>query len=163
MDSLDERILLVWLVATLAVASAIGVSFGVADALFVGVGVWVGPAAFVAATFFGSLYAALCFRAFRFECSRDAIYLERGVLSRVRTVVPLVYVHRVDVRRSPLERLVGLERLVIYTVGNRRACVTISGLSPDRATTIQDWLRECSFHGVPNESDPSRSLLASDR
>lgn len=158
METPDERILVIWLVATLAVASAIGVGVGVADALFVGVGAWVGPTAFVLATFLGSLYAALRFRTFRFECSQDTLYLERGVFVQVRSVVPVTYVRRVDVRRRPFERLVGLDRLVVYTVGSRRSTVTIPGLQTDRARTLQDQLRSGSPAGIPTAGDDTPML-----
>lgn len=141
MESPDERILLVWLVATLAVASAVGLAVGVADRLYVGVGVWLGPAAFVAAAFGGSLYAAARFRAYRFEWGHDVLYLERGVVTQVRTVVPLAYVRRVDVRDGPFERLVGVQRLVVYADGPRNATVTVPGLSAERARRLQDRLR----------------------
>ena len=141
MDTLDERILPLWLAATLVVATAIGLAVGVADALFVGVGAWLGPAAFVATMFLGSLYVVARYRTFRFEFDRDTIYIERGVFTRVRTGIPVTYVRRVDVRRGLFGRLVGLQRLVVYTVGSGRATVAVPGLSSDRATALQDRLQ----------------------
>lgn len=159
MDALDERILLVWLLATLTVASTVGLAVGVADFLFVGVGAWVGPGAFIATTFLGSLYTGVRYRTFGFECSSDALYVEQGVFERVRTVVPLAYVRRVDVRRGPLERLVGLQRLVVYPAGSQAGTVTIPGLSADRATTLQDRLQERSFDGIPAGTNSESAIV----
>lgn len=141
MDTLDERILVIWLFVTLSVAVAVGLVVGVVDRLFVGVGAWLGPATFVSTTFVGSVHATACYRTYRFEFDSDTLYLERGVVTRVRTVVPVSTVYRVDVRRSPFERLVGLQRLVVYPDGPRSAAVAIPGLSDDRARGLQDRLR----------------------
>lgn len=141
MGTLDERILLVWLGATVCVTSIFGLAVGVADHLFVGIGIWLGPAVFVVTTFLGVCYDVLRYRAFRFECRPDALYLERGGFTHVRTVVPVADIRRVDVRCGPLERLVGLKQLVVYPVGGPSATVAIPGLSADHAYSLQDRLQ----------------------
>ena len=141
MDTLDERILLIWLAATLVVASTLGLVVGIVDQLFVGTGVWVGPTAFVAATLTGSVYVSVRYRTFRFECGPDVLYIERGVFTRVQTVVQVASVLRIDVCRGPIEGVVGLQRLVVHSAGTPSATVAIPGLSADRAQTLQDRLQ----------------------
>lgn len=145
MESIDEQILLIWLAAALVVASALGLAVGVVDQLFVGIGIWLGPAVFIAATFLGSVYVGARYRTFKFECSPHALYLERGVFTRVQTVVQVASIRRVDVRRGPIERLVGLQRLVVHSAGTPSATVAIPGLSAERARTLQDRLQARSM------------------
>lgn len=87
------------------------------------------------------VHAHLRYRLWRFEVQSDALFLHRGVLTRVRTVVPYVRVQHVDTQRNPLERAIGLSRVVVYTAGSRGADVTIPGLVPERAESLQEQLR----------------------
>ena len=87
------------------------------------------------------LHAHLRYRIWRFELQNDALFLHRGVLTRVRTVVPYVRVQHVDTQRNPIERVIGLSRVVVYTAGSRGADVSIPGLRPDRADELQERLR----------------------
>ena len=89
----------------------------------------------------GTVYAVLRYRAWRFELQDDALYLERGVITEIRTVLPYVRVQHVDTQRNPLERVLGLSRVVVYTAGSRGADVSIPGLTADRATTLREDLR----------------------
>lgn len=89
----------------------------------------------------GNAYAVLRFRAWRFELQDDALYLERGVLTEVRTVLPYVRVQHVDTQRNPMERVLGLARVVVYTAGSRGADVTVPGLTAERATELREDLR----------------------
>lgn len=87
------------------------------------------------------VHAHLRYRLWRYEVQSDALFLHRGVLTRIRTVVPYVRVQHVDTQRNPLERAIGLSRVVVYTAGSRGADVTIPGLTPERAESLQDQLR----------------------
>lgn len=89
----------------------------------------------------GAVYALLRYRAWRFELQNDAIYLERGVITEIRTVLPYVRVQHVDTQRNPIERILGLSRVVVYTAGSRGADVAIPGLTADRATALREDLR----------------------
>ncbi|PSQ38234.1 hypothetical protein BRD13_07365 [Halobacteriales archaeon SW_5_70_135] len=100
----------------------------------------------------GLVLAVLRYRRWRFELQADALYLERGVLTRVRTVVPFVRVQHVDTQRSPVERLLGLSSVVVYTAGSRSADVTVPGLTPDRADELQARLRELAVETDPGDA-----------
>ncbi|UTF53082.1 PH domain-containing protein [Natronosalvus rutilus] len=82
---------------------------------------------------------------FGFTLRDQSLYIERGVFTRIKTVVPYVRVQHVDSRRSPLERALGLGTLVVYTAGSRNADVAIPGLTPDRAEALQERLRELTI------------------
>jgi membrane protein YdbS with pleckstrin-like domain len=81
----------------------------------------------------------------RYEVREDSLYLERGVLTRVRTVVPFVRVQHVDTSRSPTERVVGLASTVVYTAGSRGADVSVPGLAPDDADDLRERLKRLAI------------------
>ena len=142
MERLNGKIQLIWgLIALVVGAILAGVVAGVmlffdrgdpalAFGVFVGVSVLL------------LVHAHLRYRIWRFDVQSDALFLHRGVVTRVRTVVPYVRVQHVDTQRNPLERAFGLSRVVVYTAGSRGADVTVPGLLPDRAESLQSQLRE---------------------
>jgi len=104
-----------------------------------------GVGAFLVAALYGVLKAVLLYRSWEYVVRADSLYLRRGVFTHVRTVVPYVRVQHIDTTRSPLERLLGLSTLVVYTAGSRGADVTIPGLTPERASTLQTRLERLAI------------------
>jgi len=92
-----------------------------------------------------ALRSVLLYRSWRYEVREDSLYLTRGVLTQVQTVAPYVRVQHIDTRRSPVERLLGLSSLVVYTAGSRGADVTIPGLTDDRAAELQSRLKRLAI------------------
>lgn len=105
----------------------------------------VGGAVFAVALLFGVVRALLLYRSWSYVVRADSLFLSRGVFTRVRTVVPYVRVQHIDTRRGPLERVLGLSTLVVYTAGSRGADVTIPGLTPERASTLQQRLERLAI------------------
>lgn len=89
----------------------------------------------------GTVHAVLLFRRWRFEIQDDALFLVRGVVTQVDTSVPYVRVQHTDTQRGPVERLIGLSSVVVYTAGSRGADIRIPGLRPQRATELREQLR----------------------
>jgi len=145
METLNPRIRLVWGVGVLALAAVLGVGVGVADRFALGIGAWIAIAVGLAVLAVGVVYVLVKYRVWRFEVREDDLYLERGVLTRVNTVVPFVRVQHVDTQRGPIERAAGLSSVVVYTAGSRGADVTIPGLTPDRADALQERLRRLAI------------------
>jgi len=87
-------------------------------------------------------HALLRYRRWSYEIREDAIYLDRGVITQVRTTVPLVRIQHVDTSRGPVERVLGLSTLVVYTAGSRGADVAIPGLPAAEAESMQDRVKE---------------------
>ncbi|WP_137287045.1 PH domain-containing protein [Halorussus salinisoli] len=152
MEVLNPRVRLVWGVGAVVTALIVGVVATVVDRFVLGIGLWVGLAVAAAALVLGVVLAVLRYRAWRFEVRDDDVYLERGVLTRVNTVVPFVRVQHVDTQRGPVERTLGLASVVVYTAGSRGADVTIPGLTPDRADDLQEQLRRLAIESE-RESD----------
>ncbi len=140
MEALEPRAAAVWVVRALTVAAVVAVAVAVVGRFFP-VPTLAAPAAGVGLAVIGGVHAVLRHRRFRFELREDALYLERGVLVHVSTVVPFVRVQHVDTRRGPLERATGLASTVVYTAGSRGADVRVPGLSPGRADGLRDRLR----------------------
>ena len=92
-----------------------------------------------------AVFAVLRYRSWAYEVREDSLYLERGVLTKVTTVVPYVRIQHVDASRGPIERAFGLATTVVYTAGSRGADVSIPGLSPERAEDLQTRLKQLAI------------------
>ena len=140
MNRLHPRIRIVWILRAIVIGVVVGaVGVGLATVLEASPLVPAGLAAIIISL--GVVHAVLRYRNWRYVVGDDAIYLERGVLTEVRTEVPLVRIQHVDSRRSAFERLVGLASTVVYTAGSRGADVTIPGLTPEEADGLRKRLK----------------------
>ncbi|WP_255170769.1 PH domain-containing protein [Natrononativus amylolyticus] len=154
MERLNPRVRVVWLlVAGLRAAMLGGLLVGGAATVYL-TGIWENApqllvwGALGVAVALGIVRLAIAWRRYgvwRFEVQDDALYIERGVFTRVKTVVPYVRVQHVDTRRAPLERAVDLATVVVYTAGSRSADVAIPGLTPERAEELREELRRLAI------------------
>lgn len=150
MRSLHPRVRIVWLFQAAFTSALLAAIVAAVDAFLVEIGTWLPVATFLGLFALTGIHGLLRYRVWRYEIREDELYLERGVLTRVKTVVPFVRIQHVDARRSPLERLTGLASTVVYTAGSRGADVSVPGLSPSRANDLRDRLRELA---VDRETD----------
>ncbi|WP_049900936.1 PH domain-containing protein [Natrinema sp. J7-1] len=142
MESLHPRIRLLWIARGALAAGVLAVALVVLDQWqltvpTVAIGVVIALALVLVVA-----YAVRLYQVWRFELQDDALYLERGVVTFVETAVPFVRVQHVDTQFGPIERVLGLSSVVVYTAGSRNADVRIPGLTPDRARSLQETLRE---------------------
>ncbi|GAA0302467.1 PH domain-containing protein [Halarchaeum salinum] len=156
MERLHSRVLVQWAAGafvTAVVLAAITGAIAYVDPLSLALSpVLVAGVVFGVAFVLGVGYAALRYRLWRYEVREDTLYIERGVFTRVRTVVPYVRVQHVDSQRGPIERLLGLGTVVVYTAGSRGADVSIPGLAAERATTLQERLRDLAIESEPTDA-----------
>lgn len=152
MERLDPRVRFVWVVGATVSATLLGVVVTVALRFLDRSLLWAGPALAAVIVVLGGIHAVYRYRRWRFELEDDAVYIERGVLTHVRTVVPYVRVQHVDTQRGPTERAVGLAKVVVYTAGSRQADVSIPGLTPDRADALQERLRRMAIESEPDDA-----------
>ncbi|MFB6088143.1 MAG: PH domain-containing protein [Haloarculaceae archaeon] len=147
----STRVRLQWILRT-AIASAVlgavlgGAAYLLADEVAVlpaevQAAMLVGGATFAVVFVAGTARALLLYRSWEYVVREDSLYLSRGVFTRVRTIVPYVRVQHIDTQRNPVERVLGLSTLVVYTAGSRGADVTIPGLTPERASELQTRLK----------------------
>ncbi|WP_251343488.1 PH domain-containing protein [Haloplanus halophilus] len=145
MNRLHPRVRVVWAGQAAVTAAVVGALVLAVDLLAVDLPLWLPPAAFVVVLALGVGLALARYRVWRYEVRDDALYLERGVFTRVRTVVPFVRLQHVDSSRGPVERLVGLASTVVYTAGSRGADVTIPGLTPAGADDLRERLKRLAI------------------
>lgn len=141
---LDPRVRLVWILRTGLVALVLGGLTGTAGIL-TPLPTWIGPAVFTVAFALGVALALARYRSWSYRIREDSLFLDRGVITRVQTVVPYVRIQHVDASRGPVERLFGLATVVVYTAGSRGADVSIPGLTPERAEDLQDRLKRLAI------------------
>lgn len=143
-QKLDRRVQVPWLLGTVVSALVLGILAGVAG-FFGNVGVWPGLVVGFVTLALGVAHTIVRYRIWRYEVRSDALYLERGVLTRVKTVVPHVRIQHVDASRGPLERTLGLSTVVVYTAGSRGADVTVPGLTRRQADDLQTRLKHLAI------------------
>jgi membrane protein YdbS with pleckstrin-like domain len=152
MNRLHPRIQIVWSVRAVVFAIIVGIVGGVAIRFTV-LPPWVAGGATVAILALGLTFAVARYRRWSYEIREDALYLERGVLTQVRMVVPFVRIQHVDSRQNPVERLTGLASTVVYTAGSRGADVRIPGLTDGEARELRERLKQLSIATDAGEDD----------
>lgn len=152
MERLNSRVRFKWLVGVL-VTTTIVVAITAAG-LVIGLNRSPLPAlAFGVLVFFiGVVHLIYRYRVWQFEVRDEELYIRRGVITQVRTLVPYVRVQHVDSRRGPMDRALGLASVVVYTAGSRGADVTIPGLTPTRASELQERLRTLAIESEPEDA-----------
>lgn len=145
MESLHPRVMVIWLLQGAIASAILAVIVGAIDWFVLEISWLLGPAVFVGLFTIVVIHTILRYRIWQFEIREDELYLERGVFTRVKTVVPYVRIQHVDSRRGPLERLLGLATTVVYTAGSRGADVLVPGLPPDRSEALQDELKQLAI------------------
>ncbi len=86
------------------------------------------------------LWPPLAWKRFRYALREDDLWISRGVIFRQETVIPLNRIQHVDTRQGPLERLLGLSRVVIFTASGMAPDGGIPGLDSDSANALRDLL-----------------------
>lgn len=68
------------------------------------------------------------------------VHFRTGALWRLQTAVPINRVQHVEISQGPLERLLGLARLVLYTAGGVGSNLAIPGLRKAHAESMRSEL-----------------------
>jgi membrane protein YdbS with pleckstrin-like domain len=153
METLHGRVRLQWSLRALIFAAVLaGIAYGATLLLDLSDVVLLVVGAFTLAGILGVAYAFALYRRWRFDLETDALYLVRGVVTHVETAVPYVRVQHVDTQRTPLDRLLGISRVVVYTAGSRGADVTVPGLTVERARDLRNELRELAVDAEPDDA-----------
>lgn len=84
------------------------------------------------------------YRRWRFAVRAEDVILRRGIAWRTVTIVPHVRVQHVDTRHGPLERWLGLGRVVIHTAASGEGAIEIPGLDAAEADELRDRLAALS-------------------
>ncbi len=97
------------------------------------------------------LIPSLRYRTWRYALLPEELYLERGILNRVRTIVPLRRIQHLDVSQDLLEREYDLAKLVVHTAGTRSSDVVLPGLRIEEAEALRDQVKQYLL-AEPDES-----------
>jgi membrane protein YdbS with pleckstrin-like domain len=93
----------------------------------------------------GGVYMFFRLRNWSFELREDHLFLDHGVFTRTRSMVPYVRVQHIDTQRGPVYRMLGLSKVVVYTAGSKGADVRIPGLLRSDASQVQEKLRDLAI------------------
>ncbi len=139
---LNARVMRLWRLrlgagAVIALAVAVGLGWtweGGIAAMLGGVGAGAVGAAIAV------LLPPARYRAWRFRLREGDLVVRRGVLWRTVSVVPHARIQHVDTRHGPLERRLGLSRVIVHTAGSTGASVEVPGLSLEEAEALRERL-----------------------
>jgi uncharacterized protein len=143
-QSLDPRSVVVWRAQVLfRAALVVGAIFLVQLALpgrfaYAALMIGVGAAGTIAALVWPPSYH----RSWSFQVRADQLRLRRGVFWRSTSVIPFSRIQHVDTEQGPLERWLGLSRLIVFTAGIRGAENVVPGLAAEEAERLRDALAE---------------------
>jgi hypothetical protein len=151
-NRLHPRVQVVWVGRALLFAAVVGVVVVAVDRLAFPLPSLMSPGLIAGVALLGVGHAILRYRNWGYEVREDSIYLERGVLTKVRTVVPFVRIQHVDSSRGPVERVLGLASVVVYTAGSRGADVSVPGLTPDGADDLRERLRRLAIRAESEDA-----------
>lgn len=85
---------------------------------------------------YGRAYARL----FRCALLDDGLLIEQGVFWRRQTFVPRARVQHTDVDQGPLERLLEMATLKVFTAGTHEVKLEVEGIGRDSALRLRDAL-----------------------
>jgi|GEM_PF-3244415 len=85
-------------------------------------------------------YASAAHARFGYALLDDGLWLQSGVFWRKAVFVPRQRVQHTEVNHGPLDRKMGLAKLVLHTAGLRLQHLTIPGLSDAQAHALRDNL-----------------------
>ena len=100
---------------------------------------WASLVAPVAATYVMQVPARR-YRHFAFRVDPADVRVAHGWLWRTESVVLHSRIQHVDTRQGPVERMVGLATVVVFTAGSVGAMVAVPGLAAARAEALRDEL-----------------------
>lgn len=141
MERLDRKIRRWWIGSAALGGLVAGIVVGALAYLAFEV-VWLAVPAVVVLVVLGVVHSHYRYRNWLFEVHDDHLEIEYGVVRKVSVVVPYVRVQHIDTNRGPIERLLGLATLRVYTAGSEGADLGIPGLDRARAEEMQAELKE---------------------
>jgi membrane protein YdbS with pleckstrin-like domain len=134
---LDRRVLLLWW----GLAGVTAVVVGIGLIVLSGEGDVPAPvsATIAAVVVLGAtLLPYLRYRRWRYEIRTRDVLIARGALFQITTLIPFDRIQFVETRQGPLDRLVGLTRLVVYTAAGRAG--QVPGLDVGEADAVREEL-----------------------
>jgi len=145
---LDPRVITLWRVSRIIRLALFGVPFaaviGVSVAWSVNalVGLIIGSALIAFNFVMVIIWPPLQYRHFRYAVREHDILVQAGVLFRRWCAIPHSRIQHVDTHQGPLERILGLTRLQVFTAAGVSADGSIPGLADSEAERLRDELSQ---------------------
>ena len=86
------------------------------------------------------------YRIWRYQVAEDALELRRGLVRRIHSAIPYFRVQHIDVAQGPVERALGLSRLVVHTA-SAGTDATIPGIAAGDAEGLRRLILARAGHG----------------
>lgn len=136
-----------WVLSGMLTTLVLSSGSGVAEFLWLARQGWYPLPGFVATGIVFAVLLAISFgmprlwyRAWRYQVREHDVILWHGVLWTVCQSVPRLRIQHVDINRDPIDRMLGLASVTLYTAGSGGEDATIPGLTPDEAETLREEL-----------------------
>ncbi len=152
MNKLDPQIKLVWSVSYLFKGIFLSIAVFIFEVLtmksnfglgFIPFG-WTSGLVFILSVIASIAIPPFKYKYWNFEVRQEELYLERGIIIRVKTIAPFRRVQHLDVVQTIFDRILGLAKLLVYTAGTRGADIIIPGLPLEYAEALRDKLKNYS-------------------
>ena len=88
------------------------------------------------------VWPVLEYRYYRYAVRDNDLIVQQGVLFRKWSTIPLHRIQHVDTRQGPLERMIGIASLQLYTAAGMHADGSIPGLDTEEAENLRDTLSQ---------------------
>ncbi len=88
------------------------------------------------------------YRYWRYALLPGELYLERGNIVRVRTVVPLRRIQHLDVSQNLFEREFNVSKLIVHTAGAQSGDIILPGLQSEEAERLRDVVKTLILQDV---------------
>jgi uncharacterized protein len=144
--SLDPKVATVWTIQAGIAALVVTLVVGAAEigARLVGLSTpWPTGLAIVLVAAVGGLMAwrlpRAAWRRWRYELAPEALELRHGLLERVHSAIPYYRLQYVDIKQGPIERALGLARLVVHTAA-AGSDAEIPGIAEPEADSLRQVL-----------------------
>jgi membrane protein YdbS with pleckstrin-like domain len=134
---LDRRVLTMWW-ALAAVAALVALGAAVALAAADLLPTWAPIGVGVIALLLAAAVPYLRYRRWRYEIRERDVFLAKGALFLVLTLIPFDRIQFVETHQGPLDRAFSLTQLVIYTAAGKAG--TIPGLESSEAEALREEL-----------------------
>lgn len=82
----------------------------------------------------------LQFERWRYAIRPQDVLIEYGVIWRNRRCIPRLRIQHVDINSGPIDRMLGLVHMNVYTAGSMGPVVSIPGMTPEKAESIREEL-----------------------
>jgi uncharacterized protein len=86
------------------------------------------------------------YRHWRYQVAEDALELRHGIVQRIHSAIPYFRVQHIDVAQGPVERAVGLARLILHTA-SAGTDATIPGIAAGDAEGLRRLILARAGHG----------------